>query len=497
MSNDRNSYGNILKAIGLFGGVKVFQILVNIVKNKFVAVLLGPAGMGIVGLLTSTTSMISAFTGFGLGTSTVRDVSAAYSSGDKRKIGRTVAILRKLVWGTGVLGALITIVFANRLSIWTFGNEDYCTAFRLLSVILLFDQLTVGQTALMQGTFHYKYMAKSSLFGSIIGLVVSIPMYYKWGADAIVPVIILSSLTALLLSIVFARKIDLPKEKVTFHDIITDGRTMIVLGTVLAATSAFRLGGTYIQRAFISNFGSLADVGLYAAGSAIATQYIDVILGAMSTDYAPRLAAISNDNRTFNETINRQMKLMVTITLPFIVLFIIFARELIILLYSGEFLPIVVMIEWMMFSMFLRALSWCLSFSFVAKGESKVFFWNESICTIYSLAFAVGGYYLAGFVGLGLSFLLTYLLYTIQMYFLAKKKFGFCFSKDCYFLIFKQAILLIVSFVVMEVISPSIWRYLVGILLFSIVCVISYFELNKMIPVKDLLQNIKSKLIKK
>ncbi len=497
MSGDRNSYGNILKAIGLFGGVKVFQILVNIVKNKFVALLLGPTGMGIVGMLTSTTSLISSFTGFGLGTSTVRDISASYSSGDSKQIGRTVAILRKLVWATGILGVLVTIALADYLSLWAFGNEDYSTAFRILSVILLFDQLTVGQTALMQGTFHYRYMAKASLYGSIIGLVISIPLYYKWGEDAIVPVIIITSLTALLLSIVYTRKIDIQKEKVTFHDVITDGRTMIVLGTVLAATTAFRLGGTYLQRAFISNFGSLADVGLYAAGSAIATQYIDVILGAMSTDYAPRLAAISHDVDSFIETINRQMKLMVTITIPFIVLFIIFARELIILLYSNEFLPIVVMIEWMMFSMFLRAISWCLSFSFVAKGESKAFFWNETACTIYSLAFSIGGYYFAGFIGLGLSFLITYVIYTVQMYILARAKFGFRFSKDCYVLIVRQALLLVASFIIIELIKPSIWRYVAGLIVLLVVTYASLKEFDKMIPIKDIIGGFKDRLFKK
>ena len=214
---------------------------------------------------------------------------------------------------------------------------------------------------------------------------------------------------------------------------------------------------------------------LHTSCHLVNTQYIDVILGAMSTDYAPRLAAISHDVDSFIETINRQMKLMVTITIPFIVLFIIFARELIILLYSNEFLPIVVMIEWMMFSMFLRAISWCLSFSFVAKGESKAFFWNETACTIYSLAFSIGGYYFAGFIGLGLSFLITHVIYTVQMYILARAKFGFRFSKDCYVLIVRQALLLVASFIIIELIKPSIWRYVAGLIV--LLCIAQHIKI--------------------
>ena len=87
MAEDRNSYKNITKAIGLFGGVQVFNILAGIIKNKIVAVLLGPVGMGISGILISTTSMISSATGLGLHTSAVRDVAKAYSSKDEKEVG--------------------------------------------------------------------------------------------------------------------------------------------------------------------------------------------------------------------------------------------------------------------------------------------------------------------------------------------------------------------------------------------------------------------------
>lgn len=496
MASDRNSYGNILKAIGLFGGVKVFQIIVGVIKNKCVALLLGPAGMGIVGLITSTTSMISAFTGFGLSTSTVRDISAAYTSNDSNRIGRVVAILRKLVWGTGILGALLTVILANQLSLWAFGNNDYATAFRILSIIILLDQLTIGQTALMQGTFHYRYMAKAALYGSILGLFVSIPLYYEWGEKAIVPVILLSSLTAYLLAFFYARKISLPQARINFHDIITDGKTMMVMGTVLALTSAFRLGGTYIQRLFISNIGSVADVGLYVAGSAIATQYIDLILGGMTTDYTPRLSAITEE-KDFIDVINRQLKLMVTLVTPLIIVFVLFARELIILLYSGKFVGVISMIEWMMFAMYFRVISWCLSFAFIAKGESKAFFWNESLCIIYGSFFSIVGYYWAGFLGLGGSFLAGYLCYTVQMYILGRKLFNFEFNKDCLLLVLKQFILLVIAFALIEIFAGSVWRYILGLISLVVISYVSYLDFNKMIPVGMLIQNFKSKAFHK
>lgn len=136
MAEDRNSYRNITKSIGIFGGTTIFQILVGLIKNKIVAVLLGPLGMGIQGMLISTTSLISSFTGLGLHTSSVRDVAMAYSSKDQDRVDTTVTILRRLVIATGLLGTLSVFVFARTLSIWSFGNEDYTIAFRLTSIVL-------------------------------------------------------------------------------------------------------------------------------------------------------------------------------------------------------------------------------------------------------------------------------------------------------------------------------------------------------------------------
>ena len=57
--DNKSSYRGILKATSLFGGVKVYEILIEIIKSKFIALLLGPTGVGVQGLYTSGTQMIS------------------------------------------------------------------------------------------------------------------------------------------------------------------------------------------------------------------------------------------------------------------------------------------------------------------------------------------------------------------------------------------------------------------------------------------------------
>ncbi len=179
--NKRTSYRSIFKATSLFGGVQVYQILVGIVKSKVIAILLGPEGVGLLGLYSSAIDLVKQFTSFGLAQSAVRDVSEASGSGDFQRISKIIIVLRKLVWYTGFLGFTALLFFAPLLSKSTFGNYDYTVPLIFLSVTLLLDQLCAGQKVILQGLRKLKYLAKATVIGSTLGLVVSIPLYYLLG----------------------------------------------------------------------------------------------------------------------------------------------------------------------------------------------------------------------------------------------------------------------------------------------------------------------------
>ena len=140
MSTDnKSSYRSIFKATSLFGGVQVYQILIQIIKSKFVAVLLGPAGVGIMGLYQSGLQLIQQISSMGLASSAVRDVSEANGTNDIHRIAKTITVVRKLVWFTGLLGLVLVALFSPLLSKASFGNYDYTIPFIILSVTLLID----------------------------------------------------------------------------------------------------------------------------------------------------------------------------------------------------------------------------------------------------------------------------------------------------------------------------------------------------------------------
>ncbi|WP_352405636.1 oligosaccharide flippase family protein, partial [Petrimonas sp.] len=174
MNKHQSSYRQIMKATSLFGGVQVFQIVISIVRSKFVALLLGPAGMGIVGLLTSTTGLVAGLTNFGLGTSAIKNISEANATGDEQRISTVISVMRRLVWITGILGAVVTLLFSPWLSQFTFGNKEYTASFAWISATLLFSQLSTGELVLLQGLRKLQDLAKANVYGSIAGLLITV-----------------------------------------------------------------------------------------------------------------------------------------------------------------------------------------------------------------------------------------------------------------------------------------------------------------------------------
>lgn len=482
-TSQTSSYRSIFKATSLFGGVQVYQILIGIIKSKFVAVLLGPAGMGIQGLYQSTLDVIKSLTAFGLEQSAVRDISEANGTNDSKRIGRTVATVRKLVWLTGTLGLVAALIFSPLLSQWTFGNGDFTWGFIILSSTLLLNQICAGQKVVLQGMRRLKDLAKASAIGSTVGLLVSIPLYYWLGVKGIVPTMVLISATALLLSWFYSRKVPVEKVEVKVSEAVQNGKSMLKMGVAMSVSGILVSLSGYLLRWFIRQQGGVDEVGLFAAGLLITHTYVGMVFSAMSTDYYPRLASVNKNNVRCREVINQQGEIALLIITPIIISCILLMPFIIKLIYSEEFLPANDYIMFAVSGMLFKAASFVVSYVFLAKAESKLFIINEISSCIYCVGLNIVGYYLYGLTGLGISFAVGYIIYLAQVYLISRHRYGFNFSES-FLKIFAIQLIMVVTSLTLMLLWKSVWVYLPSGILFIICTAYSLNELNKRIEIK-------------
>jgi O-antigen/teichoic acid export membrane protein len=340
---------------------------------------------------------------------------------------------------------------------------------------------------LIQGMRKLEYLAKANLYGSFVGLFITIPIYYKFGIEGIVPSIILSSLISLIGSWYYTRKLDIKPANITLQKTLSQGKSMLVFGLVISITSLFPTIGSYLLRVFINRGGGLSDVGLYTAGFSIVTIYLGMIFNAMGTDYYPRLSEISNDNIKSKEVINQQAEITILILSPILIFFFVFIKLVVVFLYGKSFLSITDMMLWSSLGMFFKASTWPMVFLFLAKGESKVYFFNELSSNIYNLILSIIGYKLLGLKGLGIAFFGAYLLTFIQVIIIMKIKHEFFYSFKFIKIFVYQFVIAAITLLLVLFLSSSLY-YILGIILICLSLWISYKGIEKRIGIKNILK---------
>ncbi len=487
MSDSKSSYLQIVKTTSLFGGVQFFNIIISIIRTKLIAIFIGPAGMGIAALLNSTINIISGITGLGIETSAVKHISGSYQNDDLNSVSANVTIVKKLALLTGIFGALLTIFLSEWLSQLTFGNSAHTFSFVFLSITLLFKQLSTGELVVLQGLRKMKLLAKANFYGNLFGLLFSIPLYYYYRIDAIVPTIIVASLSSVLFSFYFSKKVGILKTNVSNNQLTTEGKSIIRLGIMLTFSGFLTLLSTYLIQIYVGKIGGLEDVGFYNAGFTLLNSYVGIIFTVMSTDYFPKLASICDENEKVRTSVIQQSLMSILIITPIIILFLIFVPLIIKILYTPKFISIMPMVCFGILGMLFKAVSWSMGYILIAKGDSKIFIKTAFGFSILSLILNVFGYYFSGLEGLGFSFLIYYLIHFFVVKRITKKRYGFYFDNDFYQIYLICILVCIVTFLFTYIQFTVLKYFLMSIMaLLSFVFVL--YQFNKKVELRDLIK---------
>ena len=273
-----NNYKTIFKGTMLFGGVQIFQILVSFLRNKLNAIYLGPEGLGMVGLFSSSLAMIITISSMGFSSSAVRYIASEPDELTKLKI---IKIGKLLLYFQSVVGLLLTIGLSFFLSIYTFGNKDYILSYIILSLYSFFSVLSAGNMAIIQGKQETKRIAKANIFSSFIGLLFGIPFLMFLKIKAIIPVLMITPCISALYTNRMVRK-NYTSREVTIqrNEYINTIKLFLTYGVVITLAQLFGAIADYFINVFVTRIGSVSDIGYYNSGMSITYQCIGLVFNA-------------------------------------------------------------------------------------------------------------------------------------------------------------------------------------------------------------------------
>lgn len=426
---ETEGYSHVVKYAGLFGGVQGLNILIGILRNKLVATILGPAGMGLISLFNSTISFVSNSTNLGISMSAVRNLSEAFDRKDETEMRRIVTVVRSWSLFTALLGLFICAILAPVLNDLTFDWGDHTLHFVLLSPVVALLAVTGGETAILKATRRLRGLATISVYHVMASLLISIPLYILFGEKGIVPSLILAALAQLLLTIIYSYKYFPPTLTFNRHT-MQEGTGMVKLGIAFVSAGILGSGAEFLIRSFLNNNASLEIVGLYSAGYMMTMTYAGMVFSAMETDYFPRLSSVNQNTEQTNLTVNRQMEVSLLLVAPLLVLFTIAMPILVPLLYSGKFTPVMGMVQITVLAMYLRAIKLPVAYIPLAKGDSRSYLLLEAIYDIVLVVFIIIGYQCWGLTGCGIALLGAGVVDMILIFSYAHYRYGYIISAN-------------------------------------------------------------------
>ena len=488
------SHKTILKATGIFGFTQVFKIMIGVIGSKFVAVFLGPAGIGILGLLNNTLAIIGSVTGLGLNISGVREVAMASTEEDPIRFSSRLIILKRWSVLVGITGFLVTLLFSPLLSRLTFGSSDYTIWFVMLAFNFIFSAVASSHAAILQGLRMLKLFAVSNVISSFLVAIVTVPIYYFFRMEGIVPALLLASSINLLVNWYFSRNLIPEKVSITLAETITKGKPLLKIGFLLSLNVIFGQLCVYCIKWYLNGSGSTSEIlGLYEVSTVILVSYVGMIFNAMGTDFYPRLTALAKDNGKVRTLVNDQIEIALLLITPAILFFYFLSPLIIELLYTKDFLGVLLILRAALFAVIIKGVIWPLGFIILSKGNNMLYFAQEIISDLLNIVLTIGLYHYYGLIGIGIASVIHFAVYGFYIYYIVNRNYNFSFRTETLRIIGGTVLLgILAAAVVFYMDYPYAYFPLGG--LFIIAALFSLRQLNRKIDLKNYLEKIRDKI---
>jgi antigen flippase len=430
LAQETRSYGQIVRSSSIIGGSQIINMLIGLVRIKLVAVLIGPSGIGLLSIYQSITGLATTIAGLGINTSGVRELALYHSKGDDIGVAKTVCTLRRVCLFTGVVGMLLLALLSPWISEISFGSRGHAWEIAALGLTILLGNITAGQTAMMQGTRRIADIARISIWGAVIGTVISVGIYWKYGIVGMIPALLVLAIVSLLVSSHYANKIKLVETVTSWTETWNQSRGMILFGVSMVVSGVMVTGGAYATRLLVAGQFGIVGVGIYSAAFSVSGIFVQFVLGAMGADFYPRLTAESDNHPRMSELINQQTEVGLLLSFPSLLATLVFAPWVINVLYTSQFSDAYVLLQWFVFGCIGRVLSWPLGYSLLAKGQSMLFIYTEVAFSLLHLALIWIGMKTMGLQGTAAAFALLYFLYTVSMLIICRLTISFRWSSS-------------------------------------------------------------------
>jgi enterobacterial common antigen flippase len=423
---------SIFRATAILSTSSFVSILVGLVSAKIWAVLLGPGGVGYLGLVQALVGLTGLVAGLGIGSGVISMVAGALA---QENFGRVAALQRAawlLFWAAGGLAMLVLTVLRVPLSRWMLGGPEHAGDVMLLSLALLFSLASGLQISILNAYHRISALAKIGVVNSVLSTAASLAVVWLWrSAQGITLAVIAGAAVSLAVSTYFLRReTHQAAVRPTRSEIFSAAWALLRFGAPYSASQLVGTGVQFALPALVLHSLSIDSVGYYRAALSMAGVYLGFLLTAMGQDYYPRLSAVADRPHELVRLVNQQHRLVMILAVPMIMGTLALAPFLVQLVYSPQFAPAVTVLEWQLIGDLFKFSSWTMGFVILARRRTLTLFLVELLAGLDILGMSWLGIRWFGLAGLGIGYLGTYIVHYLVTSLIVRKDIGLVWTLD-------------------------------------------------------------------
>lgn len=435
----------LLKASAMLGAAQALAMVFKLVNTKFLAIYLGPSGVGVFYQVVFLYMWIQLFTSFRQGI--IKYVSEYNADEKYEEIKKVIVTLGVILFGISLVVALFIYLFADRISFLLFGNYKYTDLVCLISFAVPQLILMDLHFSLVQSFRPIKQISLFMVSEAGVGLLILVPLVYFWGLrGAVLQVIMLGICQLLIIGWIYHKyfPVKVSPWNIKLFDfravykIINYGLVHLIVLVIqhMVLTILFR-------RLIITHLGIEAN-GIYAPAYGLSFQSMFLIYFTIYIYSFTKISAAKQLSEITGE-VNNLLRMALLLMTPVLFVLISYRKWLILLLYTDKFLPVTQIMPIQFIGDFFRIIVLAVALPIFARANLRaMLFFDITVHFIfYGIACIMIPKY--GLMGAAIAYLTLYVLYLMMVYPYMRSYINFRFEKSNYLLMGSSFLVLIVA----------------------------------------------------
>ncbi|POY34979.1 O-antigen translocase [Solitalea longa] len=395
------------------------RILTGFVSVKTVAIIIGPAGVALLGQLNNFSTIFLTLSTGGINTGVTKYV--AENAGSQKKIN---VFLRTALWITLVLSLLCALILVGGSAYFTriiLKDIKYQSVIIVFGITIFLYALNAILLSVLNGYKQYKKYVWVNISGSLVSLLFSTSLAYYYNIYGALLAAVTYQSVVFVVTVFFAIRCNwFSRKNFLGRFSKTAGKKLASYSLMAIISAAIVPVSQLIIRGYMVNHTSLEEAGIWEGMNRISSMYLMVITSSLAIYYLPRMAEIKTDWEMRREIFSAY-KLIVPPLLIATVCIYLFRHFIIHALFNKAFTAMEHLFAFQLLGDFFKICSWLLGYQIVAKSMTKLFIITEVLFSLSLVGLSALFINIYSNMGATIGYALNYLMHFIVMLIVFRK----------------------------------------------------------------------------